>query len=105
MITRVKTNDGGKRIVYVDDVATSCFEGDTVAAVIMLEAGRPYRRTVISGRDRAPVCMMGVCFECLVEIDGIPNQQGCLRSVEPGMRIRRQLPSGIKTLQNRNEKS
>ena len=33
---------------------------------------------------------MGICFECLIEIDGVANQQGCLRTVEPGMRIRRQ---------------
>lgn len=104
MFARVKANDGEKCIIYIDDVATSCFEGDTVAAVMMLEIGQPYRRTVISGSDRAPFCMMGVCFDCLVEIDGIPNQQGCLRSVESDMRIRRQLPLGIKTLQSRNEK-
>ena len=104
MFTRVKINDGDRIIVYIDHVATPCFAGDTVAAVMMLEAGQPYRRTVISGSDRAPFCMMGVCFECLIEIDGIPNQQGCLRNIEPGMRIRRQLPLGIKTLQNRNEK-
>ncbi len=35
--------------------------------------------------------MMGVCFECLVEIDGVPNRQGCLRNVTEGMRIRRQV--------------
>jgi predicted molibdopterin-dependent oxidoreductase YjgC len=34
---------------------------------------------------------MGVCFECLVEIDGVPNQQGCLAQVREGMRIERQL--------------
>jgi predicted molibdopterin-dependent oxidoreductase YjgC len=36
--------------------------------------------------------MMGVCFECLVEIDGQTNQQGCLVRVRDGMRIRRQVP-------------
>ncbi|MNG28551.1 hypothetical protein D3C84_1138290 [compost metagenome] len=34
--------------------------------------------------------MMGVCFECLVEIDGVPNRQGCLIEVADGMRIRSQ---------------
>jgi predicted molibdopterin-dependent oxidoreductase YjgC len=34
--------------------------------------------------------MMGVCFDCLVEIDGVPNRQACLESVREGMRVRRQ---------------
>jgi hypothetical protein len=37
--------------------------------------------------------MMGVCFECLLAIDGVPNQQGCLIPVVEGMRIDRQLGS------------
>lgn len=95
MFARVKANAGNEVTVYIDDVATSCFAGDTVAAVLMLAEARPYRRTVISGSDREPFCLMGVCFDCLVEIDGVSNQQGCLRGVEPGMRIRRQLPPGL----------
>jgi hypothetical protein len=34
---------------------------------------------------------MGVCFDCLAEIDGIPNRQSCMVEVRPGMRIRRQI--------------
>jgi NADH dehydrogenase/NADH:ubiquinone oxidoreductase subunit G len=34
--------------------------------------------------------MMGVCFECLVEIDDIPARQSCLITVQEGMVIRRQ---------------
>jgi predicted molibdopterin-dependent oxidoreductase YjgC len=34
--------------------------------------------------------MMGVCFDCLVVIDGRPNQQGCLVAVHEGMRIETQ---------------
>jgi sarcosine oxidase subunit alpha len=30
---------------------------------------------------------MGICFECVVTIDGVPNRQGCLVEVQPGMRI------------------
>ena len=31
--------------------------------------------------------MMGVCYDCLVAIDGRANQQGCMIAVAPGMRI------------------
>jgi len=61
--------------------------GDTVAAA-MLTAGLEHCRTTpISGAPRAPYCMMGVCFECLVTIDGIGNRQGCLVAVREGMRV------------------
>jgi predicted molibdopterin-dependent oxidoreductase YjgC len=34
--------------------------------------------------------MMGACFECLVEIDGVPSRQSCMVTVRDGMRIRSQ---------------
>jgi hypothetical protein len=39
---------------------------------------------------RAPYCMMGICFDCLAEIDGVPNRQSCMVAARPGMLIRRQ---------------
>ena len=59
----------------------------------MLADALPTRTTPVSNAPRAPYCMMGVCFECLIEIDGVPNQQGCLIPVVEGMRIDRQLGS------------
>ena len=61
------------------------------AAAAVLVAGLPsIRDTAISGGERAPYCLMGVCFDCLAEIDGVANRQSCMVSVRPGMRIRRQ---------------
>ena len=57
----------------------------------MLLAGlASLRDTPVSGSERAPYCMMGVCFDCLAEIDGVPNRQSCMVAGAPGMRIRRQ---------------
>ncbi len=42
------------------------------------------------GSGRSPYCMMGICFDCLAEIDGVPNRQSCMVAARPGMRIRRQ---------------
>ena len=54
-------------------------------------AGLPnVRETPVNGSPRAPYCMMGVCFDCLAEIDGVPNRQSCVVAARPGMRIRRQ---------------
>jgi hypothetical protein len=35
--------------------------------------------------------MMGICFDCLAEIDGVPNRQSCMVEARSGMRIRRQI--------------
>jgi predicted molibdopterin-dependent oxidoreductase YjgC len=59
----------------------------SAAAAVLLYGGIA-RTTAVSGAPRAPYCMMGVCFDCLMEIDGVPNRQGCLVPVAEGMRIR-----------------
>lgn len=59
----------------------------TVAAALLMTGVHTFRHTPVSGQPRGPLCMMGVCFECLVVIDGVPNQQSCMRQVEPGMRV------------------
>lgn len=41
---------------------------------------------------RAPYCLMGVCFDCRAEIDGVPDRQTCLVEVAEGMSVRRTLP-------------
>ena len=45
----------------------------------------------VTGEQRAPNCLMGVCFECVMEIDGKRNQQSCLVTVQEGMQVKRQL--------------
>jgi D-hydroxyproline dehydrogenase subunit gamma len=64
--------------------------GDTVAAALLAAGEATFRNTAVSGAPRAPYCMMGVCFECLMEIDGVGNRQACLTPVAEGMQVRRQ---------------
>ena len=60
---------------------------DSVAAAMLAVNVDHCRTTPVSGAPRAPYCMMGVCFDCLVTIDGVGNRQGCLVRVREGMRI------------------
>ncbi|WP_451978238.1 (2Fe-2S)-binding protein [Azospirillum endophyticum] len=77
--------------VHVDGHAVTVSAGDTAAAAV-LASGLPYSRTTtVSGSPRAPYCMMGVCFECLMIVDGVPSRQGCQIIVRDGMHIERQL--------------
>ena len=64
--------------------------GDSVAAALLAAGQAICRATPVTGAPRAPYCMMGVCFECLVTIDGVGNRQACLVRVAEGMKVETQ---------------
>jgi len=70
-----------------DDTVVVANEGDTVAAALIADGVRITRTTPVSDSPRAPYCMMGVCFDCLVMIDGVANQQACMVTAADGMRV------------------
>ena len=86
-----RLGDTGATITLkVDGKPIRARSGDTVAGA-MLAAGIDHCRTTpVSGAPRAPYCMMGVCFECLVGIDGVGSRQACLVPVRDGMQIETQ---------------
>ncbi|WP_413733663.1 (2Fe-2S)-binding protein [Sodalis sp. RH21] len=64
--------------------------GDTVASALLV-AGIDFSRTTpLSGAARAPYCLMGICYECLVNINGADNQRACQVQAEHGMVVSRQ---------------
>ena len=65
--------------------------GASAAAAVLLAGFHSIRETAVRGSERGPYCMMGVCFDCLAEIDGVPNRQACMVKARTGMRIRRQI--------------
>ncbi|HJQ56379.1 MAG TPA: (2Fe-2S)-binding protein [Vineibacter sp.] len=76
--------------VTVDGRPVSARDGDSVAATLLAAGLDHCRTTPVSGAPRAPFCMMGVCFDCLVVIDGVGNRQACLVPVKAGMAIESQ---------------
>lgn len=64
--------------------------GDTVAAALMANGVTTLRTTPVSGAPRGPWCLIGDCFDCLVEIDGRANLQACQILVAEGMAVCRQ---------------
>ena len=74
----------------IDGRRIAARDGDTVAAVLLLSGATTTRVSPVSGEPRAPYCMMGVCFECLVTIDGVGNRQSCIVPIREGMRIETQ---------------
>jgi sarcosine oxidase subunit alpha len=76
--------------IDLDGEAIAARDGDTVAAAVLSAGAGHTRTTPVSGQPRLPYCMMGVCFDCLMEIDGVPNRQACMVRVRDGMKVRRQ---------------
>ena len=76
--------------VTVNGAEMLCRQGDSVAAALFAGGVQACRDTAVNEVPRGPYCMMGVCFDCLVTIDGTGNQQGCQIRVRPGMRVETQ---------------
>jgi D-hydroxyproline dehydrogenase subunit gamma len=70
----------------VNGAAITVQEGTTVAAAVMLAGANT--RVSVSGMPRAPLCGMGICFECRVVIDGVPHQRSCQIICRPGMQVK-----------------
>jgi len=90
MFRRLSQPEGATVRLTVDGWPVTASAGDNVAAAL-LEAGfLTCRTTPVSGAPRGPFCMMGVCFECLVRIDGVGSRQACLTPVRDGMLLETQ---------------
>lgn len=87
---RRRTTQGEQVSFLLDGAPATARAGDTIAAALLAWDGKPTRQTGVSQSPRTPYCMMGVCHECLVTLDGQPNRQGCLIEITEGMDIRRQ---------------
>jgi predicted molibdopterin-dependent oxidoreductase YjgC len=90
MFRRLPDAAGDAVAFTIDGLPATACAGDSVAAALLAAGVGHCRTTPVSGARRAPYCMMGVCFECLVAIDGVGNRQGCLVPVRPGMRVETQ---------------
>ena len=94
MFRIIPSNDSvssASRIEFELDGVVQRVHGEiSVAAAVLLVSGRAYRSSPVDGSARAPHCLMGVCGECLVTIDGKRNQLGCQVTLCHGMRVQRQ---------------
>ncbi len=94
MFKQLPSNDAKIVEVRLNGVKVQVTEGITVAAMMLISGLRHTRTTPVSGSKRAPFCMMGVCYECQVVIDGKPNQRGCVTYVQQGMQVETQQGTG-----------
>ncbi len=73
--------------VIVDGQPLTAARGQTVAAMLMTHNRRIFRRTAKENKPRGLFCGMGICFDCLLTVNGIPNVRACVTPVTEGMTI------------------
>lgn len=73
--------------ISVNGVAVTAPEGTMVSAAVAIACAGVFRRSV-TGEARAPLCGMGICFECRVTIDGRPHVRSCQELCRSGMEVR-----------------
>lgn len=85
----IRVNDRPLRpiMITIDGAPFEAKSGDSVAAALLTAGHLATRVSTVSAAPRGAYCFMGVCFECLVRIDGVDNRQGCLVEVHEGMAV------------------
>jgi len=76
-----------------DDQTIAAISGQSIGAALLAANQRTLRKTRFNNKDRGVFCGIGVCFDCLVVVDGVSNQRACLIEAKPGMKVQRQVGS------------
>ncbi|MGW7618000.1 (2Fe-2S)-binding protein [Streptomyces antimycoticus] len=70
-----------------DGATVTALPGQSVGAALMAAGIVAWRTTRREGRPRGLFCGIGVCFDCLITVDGRPGQRACLVPARDGMRL------------------
>lgn len=79
--------------VSLDGQALDLPEGANLAAALLGAGVTVFRATPVSGAPRGPFCMMGACFDCLIEVGGV-TRQACMMQVSDGLVLTRPMGKG-----------
>jgi predicted molibdopterin-dependent oxidoreductase YjgC len=87
-MTRIRTSPEVQRgqavTITVDGDPLSAYMGETIAGALLAAGRKAWRRTS-HGQPRGIFCGIGLCFDCLVTVNGTPNVRACLTPVAAGM--------------------
>lgn len=61
--------------------------GQSVAAALIENGQRELRRTRFGEEPRSIFCGIGICFDCVVTINGVANQRACLIEISSDMKV------------------
>ena len=77
--------------IEVDGKTVLAYEGETIAAALMAAGKRMFRTTPARGAPRGLYCGIGLCFDCMMVVDGRPNTRVCQTQVTPNCKVTTQL--------------
>ena len=78
---------GDPSTITVNGSPVTAYPGESVAAALLASGRCIFRSAPLNGEGRGFFCGMGVCFDCLVMVDGVPNVRSCMVEVRPGCTI------------------
>lgn len=76
--------------IEVDGERITAFEGETIATTLLAAGKQNFRHTTKQNAPRGIFCGMGLCFDCVMTVNGVPNVRTCVTPVEGGMKIQTQ---------------
>ena len=80
--------------VSVDGKEIQAVEGEPIAAALLAQGIRVFRKTPRFGEPRGLFCGIGRCTDCIMTVDGVPNVRTCVTPVRAGMVITSNLQDG-----------
>jgi len=90
MFRSINSNQGELITIYFENKALNVPKDYNVATALLWAGVSDFRKTTLNNESRGPYCVMGLCFDCLININGLDNQQSCTIQVSDGMKIKRQ---------------
>lgn len=90
MFRRIEQAGRSPLSLEVEGREVQVLEGDSLATALLAAGHTVFRLTPVSGAGRGPLCLMGSCFDCLVEVDGQHNVQACMTPAQQGQVVRLQ---------------
>jgi predicted molibdopterin-dependent oxidoreductase YjgC len=79
--------------LLLDGAGIEARPGQSVGAALTDAGIRSWRTTRQQGRPRGLFCGIGICYDCLLTVDGVPNQRACLVPARDGMRLESHRPA------------
>lgn len=73
--------------IYINGEPLFVKEGSSLSAALLNAGTRILRATRFNSEPRAMFCGIGVCFDCVVTIDGVRNQRACMQLCREGMQV------------------
>jgi sarcosine oxidase subunit alpha len=84
-ITNIKRNRPVK--IRVNGKEILAYRGETLLAALMASGYKFFRKSSLKEEPRGALCGMGVCYECLVTLNGLTGVRACMVEVEENMEI------------------